>query len=201
MKTFFKKMIWLSLASLTLNLSLPAALAEPAPAQLSQLQNYLNGIKTLKANFTQTNPDRTLTNGIMFIKRLANSMGKLRLQYAPPSQDLIVADGEVLRHVDGQSQEVNEYSIENTPASFLLRPNIDFSDDLEVKKMETIGDKINLTLRRSGDNSVTLTLVFVTSPMLRLQEWSLIDAQSNKTHVVLDHVQIGTPIDDKLFKL
>lgn len=200
MKTFFNKRIWLSLAALAFCLSLPPACAAPAPAQLNQLQKYLNGIKTLQANFTQINPDRTISSGTMFIKRLRSSMGKLRLQYNPPSRDLIVADGEVLRHIDGQSQEVNEYSVDNTPASFLLRPNIDFSDDLEVKKMETIDDKINLTLMRSGDNSVTLTLVFVTSPMLRLQEWSLIDAQSNKTHVVLDNVQIGTPLDDKLFK-
>jgi len=116
------------------------------------------------------------------------------------TNDKIIADGEILRHEDGASGDVSEYSIDNTPASFLLRHKIDFSNDLEVKNMETKEGKIYLTVVRPGDDGVTLTLIFETAPLLRLQEWSLVDAQSNTTHVVLDNVEIGVPIKDKLFR-
>jgi outer membrane lipoprotein-sorting protein len=207
MKSFLKKMLWISLA-LTLCLSAQPTMAatseglqEQQEAQLHRIQDYLNGIRTLRASFSQVNPNQTTSSGTMYLKRLGKeSFGKLRLEYAPPSNDKIIANGEILRHEDGQTKDVSEYSIDSTPASFLLRHKIDFSDDLEVKKMETKGNKIYLTVQRPGDDAVTLTLIFVTSPMLRLQEWSLIDGQQNKTDVVLKHVEIGVPIDDKLFR-
>jgi outer membrane lipoprotein-sorting protein len=207
MRTLLIKLLWISLA-VTCCLSGHATLAVPPgqekssqEAQLLQLQNYLNGIRTLRAKFTQTNPDHSITEGTMYLKRLGReSFGKLRLEYLPPSNDRIIADGEVLRHVDGKTKDVSEYSIDSTPASFLLSHKIDFSGDLEVKSMENKGGKIYLTLQRPGDDGVILTLIFVTSPMLRLQEWTLIDAQRNATHVVLKDVQIGVSIDDKLFR-
>lgn len=169
--------------------------------QLQKLQDYLNGIHTLRAHFSQTNPDKTQATGKMYLKRLGKeSFGKLRLEYAPPSNDRIIADGETLRHVDGVSKDVSDYSIDSTPASFLLRHKIDFFNDLQVKNLDIKQDKIYLTVRRPGDDSVTLTLIFVRAPLLRLQEWTLLDAQSNTTHVVLDHVEIGVPLDDKLFR-
>lgn len=168
--------------------------------QLQKLQSYLNGIQTLRANFSQTNPDKTKSTGKMYLKRLGKeSFGKLRLEYAAPSYDRIIANGETLRHLDGVSKDVSDYSIDSTPASFLLRHKIDFFNDLQVETLDLKQDKIFLTVRRPGDDSVTLTLIFVMTPLLRLQEWTLLDAQSNTTHVVLDHVEIGVPLDEKLF--
>ncbi|MCE3231420.1 MAG: hypothetical protein K0R76_811 [Alphaproteobacteria bacterium] len=181
-----------------------AAAGQVAPtqqeAQLQKLQNYLNGIRTLRAHFSQDNPDGTTSSGKMYLKRLGReSFGKLRLEYAPPARVKIIANGEVLRHEDRETNDVNDYSIDSTPASFLLRHKIDFSNDLEVKSMEARGQKIYLTVMRPGDNGVTLTLIFVTAPMLRLQEWTVVDAQSNQTHVALTQVEIGIPLEESLF--
>jgi outer membrane lipoprotein-sorting protein len=207
MKSLLKKILLISLASTLYSTSQPimAAVSQTSKPQqteqIQKLQDYLNGIKTLRANFTQTNPNKTTSTGKMYLKRLGNdSFGKLRLEYAPPTNDKIIADGETLRHEDGASRDISEYSIDSTPASFLLRHKIDFTDDLEVKNLETKGGKVYLTVVRPGDDGVTLTLIFVTAPLLRMQEWSLVDAQSNTTHVVLDNVEIGVPLDEKLFK-
>lgn len=206
MNSLLKKMLLITLASTLYSAIQPIMAAsiqvsDSQQGQLKRVQDYLNGIRTLRANFSQSNPNGTNSSGTMYLKRLGSeSFGKLRLDYAPPSNDRIIANGETLRHVDGQSKEANEYSIDSTPASFLLRHKIDFSNDLEVKSMETKGDKIYLTVMRPGDDGVTLTLIFVTSPMLRLQEWSIVDAQSNKTHVVLTNVNIGVSIEEKLFR-
>ncbi|MBM3468413.1 MAG: outer membrane lipoprotein carrier protein LolA [Alphaproteobacteria bacterium] len=168
--------------------------------QLSRIEAYLNGIRTLRADFLQTNYDGSTSSGKMFLKRLGReSFGKLRLDYLPPMQSKIIANGEILRHEDPQTHDVSEYSIDSTPASFLLRHKIDFKKDLHVQKMEAKGDKIYLTLLRPGEEGVQLTLIFITSPMLRLQEWTVQDAHANQTHVVLNQVEIGIPLDDKLF--
>jgi|GEM_PF-77710 len=169
-------------------------------AQLQTIQTYLNGIGTLQANFTQDNPDGKTSSGKMYLKRLGReSFGKLRLEYDPPTNTKIIADGETLRYEDGQTKETNDYPIDSTPASFLLRHKIDFSSDLKVQKMETRGEKIYLTVVRSDSEGVTLTLVFVTNPILRLQEWIVVDASANQTHVTLSQVEIGVPLDEKLF--
>lgn len=205
MKSFLKKLLLVSFLSAPL-MAQPVVAggelsAQGQQEQIKKIQTYLNGIRTLRANFSQDNPDKSKASGKMYLKRLGKeSFGKLRLEYAPPALIRIVADGEVLRHEDGDTKEVNEYSIDSTPASFLLRHKIDLFNDLEVKKMETKGDKIYLTVSRPGDEGVTLTLVFVTLPMLRLQEWTVIDGQANETHVVLTEVEIGIPLDDRLFE-
>jgi outer membrane lipoprotein-sorting protein len=207
MKSFLKKVVLISLAS-TLYASTQNAMAAtthtaatPQQAQLKILQDYLNGIRTLRANFSQQDTNGTMSSGKMYLKRLGSeSFGKLLLEYAPPSNNRIIANGEILRIVDGQTNDVSEYSIDNTPASFLLRHKIDFFNDLDVKNMETKGNKIYLTVTRSGEDGVTLTLIFVTTPILRLQEWSVLDAQGNTTHVVLKKVEIGVPLDERLFR-
>lgn len=211
MKSLLKKILLISLASTLYITTQPtmAATMQVSPdrqeAQLKKIQDYLNGIRTLRANFFQDNPNGTTVSGKMYLKRLGQeSFGKLRLEYAPPAKVKIIANGEILRHEDGETKDVSEYSIDSTPASFLLRHKIDFFNDLEVKKMETKkmeteGEKIYLTVMRPGDDGVTLTLIFVTYPMLRLQEWTVVDAQANQTHVVLKHVEIGVPLDENLF--
>jgi len=205
MKSLLKKLLLVSFVLAPISVqSLAAEGGVSAPSQQEQIrkiQTYLNGIRTLRANFSQDNPNGSKASGKMYLKRLGKeSFGKLRLEYAPPTLIKIIADGEILRHEDGDAKEVNEYSIDSTPASFLLRHKIDFFNDLEVKKMETKVDKIYLAVSRPGDEGVTLTLVFVTSPMLRLQEWTVIDGQANETHVTLTQVEIGVPLDDKLFE-
>lgn len=205
MKSLLKKLVLASFASTLITMAQPvlAAPGLPSPdqqAQIKKVQDYLNGIHTLRADFLQDNPNGTKASGKMYLKRLGKeSFGKLRLDYAPPTLIKIVANGEILRHEDGDTKEISEYSIDSTPASFLLRHKIDFFNNLEVKKIETKGEKIYLTVVRPGDDGVTLTLIFVTSPMLRLQEWTVIDGQANETHVVLKNVEIGIPLDEGLF--
>jgi outer membrane lipoprotein-sorting protein len=165
-----------------------------------KIQNYLNGIRTLQAGFTQKNPDGTLSTGRFYLKRSGKeSFGKLRLEYAPPSSLTIIANGEVLRQEDRTTGEISEYSIESTPASFLLEHKIDFSKDFDIKKIDFKRENLELTLTRAGDDSVILTLIFKTAPLLRLEGWKIIDAQANETHVNLKTVEIGMALNEKLF--
>lgn len=205
MKSFLKRVVLISLVSFlytTVQPSLASThqLTTDQKTQVKKIQDYLNGIGTLRANFSQNNPNQESTSGKMYLKRKGReSFGKLRLDYEAPSNTKIIANGEILRIEDGQTKDISEYSIDHTPASFLLRHKIDFINDLEVKDMKVKGEKIYLTVVRPGEDGVTFTMIFVTSPMLRLQEWTVVDSQANQTHVVLKQVEIGVPLEEKLF--
>jgi len=208
MKLRFKKQLLILLALGFSSMAQPviamAASQEtgiPNQAALKEIEDYLNRIQTLQANFVQRNPNGETTTGRMFLDRHGStSFGKLRLEYAPPAKIRIVADGEILRYEDREKGEVNDYSIDSTPASFLLRRQIDFTKgDLTAQKLATKDGKVYLDLVRSGDEGAVLTLIFVTSPFLRLQGWVVLDGQGNKTHVTLSNVEIGMNLDDKLF--
>lgn len=205
MKMLFVRFLWIFLVT-TVCFSMHPSIAVPESHknenQIVMLKNYLNGIKTLRAKFRQQNPDQTSSYGTMYLKRLGKeSFGKMRLEYGPPSYDRLIANGEVLRLMDGRTKDVSDYAIDNTPANFLLSHQIDIPSNSKIQvKRGSNGDRIYLTVERPGMEGVTLTLVFVTSPMLRLQEWTLVDAQRNTTHVVLNDVQIGVALDERLFK-
>jgi outer membrane lipoprotein-sorting protein len=207
MKSCFKKRLYLLLVLGFFPVIQPVfAMASPQAeashqATLKEIEGYLNRIQTLQANFVQHNPNGETTTGRMFLNRRGlTSFGKLRLEYAPPAKIRIIADGEILRYEDREKGEVNDYSIDSTPASFLLRHQIEFTKgDLKAQKLATKDGKVYLDLVRSEDEGAVLTLIFVTNPFLRLQGWIVLDGQGNKTHVTLSNVEIGMPLDDKLF--
>jgi outer membrane lipoprotein-sorting protein len=207
MKSLFKKVLLFSLAANLYTAGHPAlaALVQDQD-QVQKIQSYLDGIRTLQANFSQTTSNGKPSSGRLYLDRSGSgSFGKLRLDYAAPNNTKIIADGETLHHIDGQTGESSDISIDQTPASFLLRRPIDFSGDLKVKNMKTMGNTIELALQRSGDEGTTLTLIIGISPenpnstMPTLKAWRILDNQGNKTNVTLNNVQIGMGLDAGLF--
>src|SRR5437016_2028338 len=78
-------------------------LPQASPTSIAKVESYLNGVKTLTAQFLQTNPDGSVATGVFYLNR----PGKMRLAYNPPSKLLIVADGDTLYHQDLATNEVN----------------------------------------------------------------------------------------------
>lgn len=176
---------------------------EEVPAEkIQELQNYLNGLSTFKANLIQRAQDNKIFQGRIFMSRLGKyDYGRLRLEYDPPARDLVVVDGRELIHKDLANNEVNRYGVDSTPAAFLLKKRIDFKGDLRVKSAKKEGTLIHLALVNPGDDEgMSLTLTFETKPFIVLKEWSVFDGQGNTTDVKLSNVEIGTELNDKLFK-
>jgi outer membrane lipoprotein-sorting protein len=68
------------------------ALAFPAMADkipLRDLSAYLNSITTAESDFSQINADGSISTGKIYIKR----PGRVRFEYAPPDQSLVLASG------------------------------------------------------------------------------------------------------------
>lgn len=110
--------------------------------------------------------------------------------------------GEDLYHKDLKTQEVNSYSVDNTPAAFLLKRNLRFGEDMQVESVHQDGSLVHIKLVNVGDaHGMSLTLDLTTAPFLKLVGWQVYDGQGNHTAVKLENVQIDVRLSDSLFKM
>ncbi len=174
-----------------------AALSDRDQADLKRIESYLDGIKTLKAEFDQTNPDGSLVSGDVYMLR----PGKMRFEYAMPTQLLIVSDGNYVGVDDLEMQQVTFYPVASTPAWFLLRESIRMSGDVTVTRFERGPDSLRVTAvqTKSPDNGA-ITLVFSDHP-LQLVKWDVLDPTQHATSIALSDTHEGVKLDPKLFVL
>jgi len=185
---------------------LVCAAGPPAPAPLTaqsdaaviqQVQEYLNGLHALKARFTQVAPNGAVTHGTAWLER----PGRMRFQYDPPTPLLLVAGHGFILFSDTQLGQTTNIPIGQTPLGILLAPHIDLlGGALRVTGIRRLPGELQLTLVRSanpGEGSLTLT--FATDP-LSLRQWTVTDAQQQRTTVTLSDVRVGGTFDPALFE-
>ena len=94
------------------------AVALPAQAQgqvgVPEIEKYFNAIRTMKARFVQTNPNGSIIQGTLYVRR----PGRMRFEYDPPSQLKIVADGFQVTMWDPTTKDFGQWPIGWTAASF-----------------------------------------------------------------------------------
>ncbi|MEQ9053977.1 MAG: outer membrane lipoprotein carrier protein LolA, partial [Roseovarius confluentis] len=79
--------------------SLAASPAMADQLSLNAISNYLNRIETATSDFTQVNDDGSLSTGTLYIKR----PGRMRFEYNPPENLLVMAGGGQVGIFDGKS--------------------------------------------------------------------------------------------------
>ncbi len=158
-------------------------------------ENYLNKMKTLSGEFSQRDSRGRTATGTIQISR----PGRMRLTYNPPSNLLMVADGKWLITCDREADQVDYVSLENTPAAFILRPNVKFSGKVEIVGMIPKVKTTEITLVQKDESEAgTITLVFQNDP-IELKEWRLVDAQGVETQVILSNIKTNVSLPMKLF--
>jgi outer membrane lipoprotein-sorting protein len=171
------------------------ALPEAAREPIARVEAYLNGIDTLRSSFVQINPDGAKVTGELYYER----PDKMRLEYDPPSRVLIVADEWQVIYHDRRLKQVSHMLTGSTPLGFLLEENIELSGDVTVTEVEESGGELHVTLVQTEEpDQGSITLVFAEQPM-ELRRWTVVDAQGLPTHVLLDGIETGVPLDDELF--
>ena len=101
--------------------ALPAA-AERIP--LSEISRYLNSLTTAQSDFTQVNPDGSVSTGKLMIHR----PGRVRFEYAQPDNSVVMAGGGQVAIFDAKSnQTAEQYPLSRTPLSIILDQNVDLS--------------------------------------------------------------------------
>jgi outer membrane lipoprotein-sorting protein len=186
---------------LMLGAALPASavVRDPATANaedLAKIEGYLNGLRTLRAKFVQINPDGGTATGTLYFDR----PDKMRLDYDPPSEILIISDGWQLIYYDRKLEQVSHLFIGSTPLGFLLSDDIRLSGDVTVTDVVRANGEVKVTLIQTDEpNQGSIQLAFTEDP-LELRRWTLLDAQGQTTYVVLDMLETGVPLDRELFR-
>jgi outer membrane lipoprotein-sorting protein len=192
MRTFFSV---LSAAVLALLAALPAG-AQQGGIGVPQIEQYFNGIKSLKARFVQSNPNGSVVQGTLYVRR----PGRMRFEYDAPSQLKIVADGYQVTMWDNATRDFGQWPIGWTAASFLVKDPLVLSGDLQVEKLERVNGMLEATMaqaRKPQDGKVIVRLA--ENPLL-LRGWTIIDNRGNRVTVSLSEMQTGMQLADSLFK-
>ncbi len=174
-----------------------APLTPQDSADLKRIETYLGNIKTLQALFEQTNPDGSTAEGELYLSR----PGKLRFEYQPPVQMLIVSDGNYIAVNDLELKNVQFLPVDQTPAWFLLREAIKLSGDVTVTKFERGPKSLRITCVQTKDpNNGAITLVFEDDPLV-LKQWIVLDPQHRMTTVALVDPRLGVELKPEMFYL
>ncbi|MDP4795363.1 MAG: outer membrane lipoprotein carrier protein LolA [Rhodospirillales bacterium] len=163
---------------------------------LGQAERYLDNIKTLQADFLQISSTGETATGKFLLSRPNN----LRIDYAPPTPIVIIANGEFLSYIDTELKQVNHIALEDTPAAFLLRDKFSFTDGkLTVTGFERAANAIRISLVKTRDPLAgQLTLVFTDKPMV-LRKWVITDAQGTVIDFSLINPKFDFPVPDTDF--
>ena len=174
----------------------PARLSPEDRADVARIENYLNGIRTLRSRFFQVAPSGAHAEGDLFLAR----PGKLRIAYDPPVPILIVAHDRTVGYYDRELKQAQYFGADQTPAGVLLRDQIRLAGgDLAVTRFERSPGALRLTLAQAADpGQGSLALVFSDRP-LSLRKWTVTDAQGQTTEVALMAPEFGVALEPKLF--
>ncbi|MCU0826768.1 MAG: outer membrane lipoprotein carrier protein LolA [Tabrizicola sp.] len=172
------------------------ALAERIP--LGTISDYLNGLTTVEADFTQINSDGSISTGKIFIKR----PGRVRFEYSPPDRSLVIAGGQQVAIFDAKSnQPPEQYPLKRTPLNLILAENIDLSRAKMV--VGHTDDGTSTTVRAQDPEHPeygTIDLVFTAAPV-ELRQWIITDDLGAQTTVILGEMKKGGSLGARLFDI
>jgi outer membrane lipoprotein-sorting protein len=173
-------------------------LAGAAHAQtgVPEIEQYINSIRTLQARFVQNNPNGSIVQGTLYVRR----PGRMRFQYDAPSQLKIVADGTQVTLWDPQTRDFGQWPIGWTAASFLVREPFRLSGDITVESLQRTSDGLQVTMTQTRKPQDGKIIVRLAENPLSLLGWTIIDNRGNRVAVSLSNVQTGLQLADSLFK-
>jgi outer membrane lipoprotein-sorting protein len=180
---------------------LVVVMALPAAAEklsLSALSQYLNELRTATGAFTQINGDGTISTGTIYINR----PGRIRFEYAPPDNTLVIAGGSSVAIFDPKSNTGPEtYPLARTPLSIILADRVNLGQARMVVGHSYDGTATTVTAQDPDNPDYgNIQLVFTGNP-IQLRQWLINDDAGNSTTVVLGDMRTGTAMAASLFNI
>ncbi|NHK28005.1 outer membrane lipoprotein carrier protein LolA [Parvularcula flava] len=157
--------------------------------------DYLQGISTMEARFTQIAPSGNVTEGTMQLSR----PGRLRFEYDKPVPTLIVANQGLVYVHDSELETTDSYPVNKTPLKFLLAEQID-SADAELTAVNRQADTVSLTLESSDIETEGQLVLEFAAPDLELMRWAVYDPRGGVTVVELHDPKTGVRIANNAFR-
>ena len=168
------------------------------PYSLANISQYLQNLKILKADFSQTNPDGTISSGTILIKR----PGRMRFEYNKPDKTLVLVSAGALAIFDPKGDEKPiTYPIKNNPISLILKGEVDLLNSGIVAKYKVSAEKAILTIRDpKKPQRGSVELVFVgTKP--ELEKFSIKNENGLSTSISLKDIEYPKKLNETLFSI
>jgi len=173
----------------------PPALTAQDHADLARIESYLNEMHTISADFMQIDDNGGILRGTILIQR----PGKMRVDYAAPNKDFIIADGSSVHIWNDELKEQTNVDEGSSLAEFILRDPVQLNGDVTVTSFKRFPAKLEVTLVQTSDPATgQLTLIFEDHP-LQLRQWRVLDPQGHTTGVNLENVREGVTLAPNLF--
>ena len=171
------------MAALLLTSVLPAQ-AQQIP--LNTLSNYLNQLQSAEGTFTQINADGTISTGTIYLRR----PGKVRFEYNPPEQALVMANNGAVVVFDRKlGGEPETYPLDRTPLGLILARNVDLSRANMVVAHNYDGTATTVTAQDPEHPEYgSIQLKFTGNPV-ELRQWIITDDGGGQTTVILGDLQ------------
>ena len=167
-------------------------------ALVGRVSAYFNELQNLKGVFIQTGADNKRMRGRFFVKR----PGRLRFEYALPSKQLIISDGQQVSIQDLDINTDDRIALDQTPFRILLGKDVDILRDARILDVQEADDVAIVTLQdKSPDAPGRIKLFMSKSPRLELREWVTTDAQGLDTRLEVSSLVTSEEIDVALFKI
>lgn len=168
-----------------------------AMAQLRRIETSLNAVRTLRARFRQNSSNGATAAGELFLQR----PGRLRIDYQPPAQILVIADGTFLVYHDRKLEQVSHIPLSSTPAGILLDQQLSLEDEqLTVTSFEQSPGVISVGVTRTAEQAEGSILLIFDEQSASLKQWAVTDAQGVTTLVTLVEPEFNVAIDPSTFQ-
>ena len=173
----------------------PLALAQ-TPADLAKIEDYFNNLNTMEASFVQMASNGATSEGKLYISKPS----KIRMEYAPPTDVLIVGGGDEIVFHDKELDQITNIDYSDVPGTKILTETIKI-DGKTLKATDFYKDSgsTTITLEYTKEKDMgPITLVFSNKPF-ELKQWRIIDPQSVEVTLSLYDVHTNESIDENLF--
>ena len=190
---YFRKKLLGEIFSIFLIFIFSAEVTLPKNKSIKLIKDYLGDIKTLQAEFSQTNQTEDIMTGIFFLKK----PGKIRLSYDPPQNLQIVSKQQAVLIFDpknGGSGPLT-YPLHATPLSFLIKNDLSLFINENGESLE-LGNLIIFKVRNPQYN---LSIEFNKNPV-SLLGWEFENQMGELIKIRLNNIHKNKYISDEIFK-
>ncbi|TQL18002.1 outer membrane lipoprotein-sorting protein [Zymomonas mobilis] len=164
-----------------------------------QIQKHLREVSTMTAHFIQVDRNGQALEGNLTLKK----PGLIRFQYQKDVPLLVVGDGKALVMIDYSVRQVSRWPIGDSPLSILIDPSKDIAGYATLTSDD--GKNIIITGRDPkhpdfGTIAIDFQRDRSAPAQLMLMGWTVIDAQNNRSQIILSEQKFNQPVSNNMFR-
>jgi outer membrane lipoprotein-sorting protein len=164
---------------------------------LEAVNTRFNQMQTMQGQFFQIGPGpNELSEGEFFFAR----PGLLRLNYYPPSQLVVISNGNVMSVDDRARGTQNFYRLARTPLAPILAPTTNLTSEDLVRDVILDREEFIILVLATADDGSWLSLYF-DRQTYDLRQWVTVDARGNTITFVMYETEINQPVDGEYFRI